>query len=124
MINDLCNLHTSHTGLANVDLTNRCNLTCPVCFANANAAGYLYEPDFEMVRKMLQALRDERPVAGRIVQFSGGEPTIAPHFLESIAYAKKVGFYRILAATNGIRYAEDIEFCKAAKAAGQHGVYL
>jgi uncharacterized radical SAM superfamily Fe-S cluster-containing enzyme len=35
----LCNLHTSHTGLANVDLTNRCNLTCPVCFANANAAG-------------------------------------------------------------------------------------
>ena len=42
----LCNLHTSHTGLANVDLTNRCNLTCPVCFANANAAGYVYEPDF------------------------------------------------------------------------------
>ena len=35
----LCNLHTSHTGLANVDLTNRCNLTCPVCFANANVAG-------------------------------------------------------------------------------------
>src|ERR1039458_7328764 len=66
----LCNLHTSHTGLANVDLTNRCNLTCPVCFANANAAGYLYEPDFETVRKMLQALRDERPVAGRLVPFS------------------------------------------------------
>ena len=43
----LCNMHTSHTGLANVDLTNRCNLTCPVCFANANAAGYVYEPDFE-----------------------------------------------------------------------------
>ena len=74
----LCNMHTSHTGLANVDLTNRCNLTCPVCFANANAAGYLYEPDFETVRKMLQALRDEKPVACRIVQFSGGEPTIYP----------------------------------------------
>jgi uncharacterized radical SAM superfamily Fe-S cluster-containing enzyme len=44
--------------------------------------------------------------------------------LDAVAYAKKVGFYRILAATNGIRYAEDIEFCKAAKAAGQHGVYL
>ncbi len=37
-------MHTSHTALANVDLTNRCNLTCPVCFANANVAGYLYEP--------------------------------------------------------------------------------
>ena len=41
----LCGMHTSHTALANVDLTNRCNLTCPVCFANANVAGYLYEPE-------------------------------------------------------------------------------
>jgi len=64
-------MHTSHTVLANVDLTNRCNLTCPVCFANANAAGYLYEPDLDGIRKMLQALRDEKPVAGRVVQFSG-----------------------------------------------------
>ena len=56
--------------------------------------------------------------------FSGGEPTLSPYFLDAVAYAKKIGFYRILAATNGIRYAEDIEFCKAAKEAGQHGVYL
>ena len=78
----LCSMHTSHTVLANVDLTNRCNLTCPVCFANANTAGYLYEPDLDGVRVMLQALRDERPVAGRVVQFSGGEPTIHPRFFD------------------------------------------
>jgi uncharacterized radical SAM superfamily Fe-S cluster-containing enzyme len=59
-----------------------------------------------------------------IILFSGGEPTLSPYYLEAVAYAKKVGFYRILAATNGIRFAEDIEFCKAAKEAGQHGVYL
>jgi len=53
----LCSMHTSHTGLANVDLTNRCNLTCPVCFANANVQGYLYEPDLDHLRVMLQALR-------------------------------------------------------------------
>ncbi len=47
----LCILHTSHTALANLDLTNRCNLTCPVCFANANAAGYLYEPTSSRSRK-------------------------------------------------------------------------
>lgn len=35
----LCDLHLSHTALANVDLTNRCNLKCPICFANANQAG-------------------------------------------------------------------------------------
>jgi len=41
----LCDLHLSHTALSNVDLTNRCNLKCPICFANANAAGYVYEPE-------------------------------------------------------------------------------
>ena len=107
----LCNLHTSHTGLANVDLTNRCNLTCPVCFANANAAGYVYEPDFETVRKMLQALRDERPVAGRIVQFSGGEPTIYPRFLDVLRMAREMGFSHTQVATNGIKFT-DLEFAQ------------
>jgi len=119
----LCNLHTSHTGLANVDLTNRCNLTCPVCFANANAAGYVYEPDFETVRKMLQALRDEKPVAGRLVQFSGGEPTIYPRFLDVLRMATEMGFSHLQAATNGIKFT-DLEFAEQCKEAGLHTLYL
>jgi tetraether lipid synthase len=119
----LCNLHTSHTGLANVDLTNRCNLTCPVCFANANVAGYVYEPDFETVRKMLQALRDEKPVAGRIVQFSGGEPTIYPRFLDVLRLAREMGFSHLQAATNGIKFT-DLEFAEQCKEAGLHTLYL
>jgi len=119
----LCNLHTSHTGLANVDLTNRCNLTCPVCFANANVAGYVYEPDFETVRRMLQALRDERPVAGRIVQFSGGEPTIYPRFLDALRMARDMGFSHTQVATNGIRFT-DLEFAEQCKEAGLHTLYL
>jgi uncharacterized radical SAM superfamily Fe-S cluster-containing enzyme len=119
----LCNLHTSHTGLANVDLTNRCNMTCPVCFANANAAGYLYEPDFETVRKMLQALRDQKPVAGRIVQFSGGEPTIYPRFLDVLRMAKEMGFSHLQAATNGLKFT-NLEFAEQAKEAGLHTLYL
>ncbi len=74
-------------------MTNRCNLTCPVCFANANAAGYLYEPDMEQVRTMLMALRNERPVDGRVVQFSGGEPTIHPKFIEILAMANGDGLH-------------------------------
>jgi uncharacterized radical SAM superfamily Fe-S cluster-containing enzyme len=119
----LCNLHTSHTGLANLDLTNRCNLTCPVCFANANAAGYLYEPDFETVRKMLQALRDQRPVACRIVQFSGGEPTIYPRFLDVLRMAKQMGFSHTQIATNGIKFT-NLEFAEQCKEAGLHTLYL
>jgi 7,8-dihydro-6-hydroxymethylpterin dimethyltransferase len=119
----LCNMHTSHTGLANVDLTNRCNLTCPVCFANANAAGYVYEPDFATVRRMLQSLRDQKPVAGRIVQFSGGEPTIYPHFLEAVRTAREMGFSHTQVATNGLKFT-DLEFAHQCKDAGLHTLYL
>ena len=119
----LCSIHHSHTVLANVDLTNRCNLTCPVCFANANTAGYLYEPDVSTIRKMLQALRDEKPVAGRIVQFSGGEPTVHPNFLEICAMARDMGFSHVQAATNGILLS-DPDFCREARAHGLQTIYL
>lgn len=119
----MCSMHTSHTVLANVDLTNRCNLTCPVCFANANAAGYLYEPDLEGIRRMLQTLRDERPVAGRVVQFSGGEPSVHPQFMEALSMARDMGFSHIQAATNGLMFT-NLEFAQRAKEAGLHTLYL
>ncbi|MDD4128081.1 MAG: radical SAM protein, partial [Methanomicrobium sp.] len=43
----ICNNHKSSTLLANIDLTNRCNLNCEFCFANARACGYVYEPSFD-----------------------------------------------------------------------------
>jgi uncharacterized radical SAM superfamily Fe-S cluster-containing enzyme len=119
----LCTLHTSHTSLANLDLTNRCNLTCPVCFANANTSGYVYEPSFEQVRKMLQTLRDERPVDGRCVQFSGGEPTVYPRFLDVLRMARDMGFSHIQAATNGIELS-NLDFARECKEAGLSTLYL
>src|SRR5262249_5149075 len=119
----LCNLHTSHTGLANIDLTNRCNLTCPVCFANANVQGYLYEPELAHIGQMLQALRNPKPVAGRIVQFCGGEPTLHPRFFDILRMAKEQGFSHIQIATNGLTF-ESLEFAQQAKEAGLHTLYL
>jgi hypothetical protein len=119
----LCSMHLSYTVLANVDLTNRCNLTCPICFANANVAPYLYEPTFDQVRKMLQTLRDERPVACRILQFSGGEPTIYPRFHDAVRLAKEMGFRHIQVTTNGIMFG-NLEFAQEAKKAGLHFLYL
>ncbi len=58
------------------------------------------------------------------ILFSGGEPTLSPHFLEAVAYARRIGFYRILAATNGIRFAQSEEFTRQAREAGLHGTYL
>lgn len=107
-----------------VDLTNRCNMMCNPCFMDANQVGYVHEPTFEDIKAILDRAVSFKPRRQIIILFSGGEPTLSPFFLDAVAYAKKIGFYRILAATNGIRYAEDIDFAKAAKEAGQHGVYL
>lgn len=120
----LCDLHLSHTSLANVDLTNRCNLRCPICFANANAAGYVYEPSFEEIVRMLENLRSERPVPCPAVQFSGGEPTIYPRFLDIIRKAKELGFAQIQIATNGVRIAQDEGFARELGLAGLNTIYL
>ncbi|MFQ5465227.1 MAG: tetraether lipid synthase Tes [Thermodesulfobacteriota bacterium] len=119
----LCNMHTSHSGLPIVDLTNRCNLTCPVCFANANAAGYLYEPPFEEVVGILESLANQKPVRANMVQFSGGEPTVRPDFLKIVKKAADMNFEYIQINTNGIKMAE-FEFAQASKEAGVQNLYL
>jgi uncharacterized radical SAM superfamily Fe-S cluster-containing enzyme len=118
------NIKFGRGAVLTVDLTNRCNMMCNPCFMDANQVGYVHEPTFEDTKAILDRAVSFKPKRQIIILFSGGEPTLSPYYLEAVAYARKVGFYRILAATNGIRFAEDIEFCKAAKAAGQHGVYL
>jgi uncharacterized radical SAM superfamily Fe-S cluster-containing enzyme len=56
--------------LANIDVTNSCNQACPVCFANASASGYLYEPSLTQIRAMMQMRRNEKPVSCPAVQFA------------------------------------------------------
>src|SRR5260370_2449286 len=118
------NIRFARASVLPFDLTNRCNMMCNPCFMDANQVGYVHEPTFEDTKAIVARAVSFKPRRQVIILFSGGEPTISPDYLKAVAYAKKIGFYRILGATNGIRFAEDIEFCKAAKAAGQHGVYL
>jgi hypothetical protein len=119
----LCNQHQSTAVLANIDLTNRCNLTCPVCFANANCAGYVYEPTFEQVEQQLMRLLDCRPIPCTNIQFSGGEPTLHPRFHDIMRRAGQLGMTNIQVATNGIKFA-DPEFARRAAEAGLHSLYL
>lgn len=114
----------SCTMLANLDLTNRCNMKCPICFANANDAGYVYEPSFEQVHNMLVALRSEYPIKCTAIQFAGGEPTVYPKFVEAVKDAKDLHFAQVQVATNGIRFAQEYEFLKASKLAGLNTIYL
>jgi uncharacterized radical SAM superfamily Fe-S cluster-containing enzyme len=120
----MCSHHKSHTGLALIDLTNRCNLKCPVCFANANAAGYVFEPTREQIHFMLKTLREQKPVGAVAVQFSGGEPTLSPLFLDAVSMARDLGFKQVQVATNGIRVANEPGFAQACRESGLHTLYL
>ena len=120
----LCNNHHSHTLLANIDLTNRCNLNCEFCFANAHACGFIYEPSFDEVVNMLTLLRNQKPVPAPAVQFSGGEPTMRADLAQIIRKAKEVGFPQVQIASNGVRLAKKPELAQELKDAGLNTVYL
>ena len=120
----ICPEHKSHTGLAIIDITNRCNLTCPVCFANAASAGYVYEPTKEQIFEMLENLRENKPVKPPALQFSGGEPTIRKDLTELIVKAKELGFHHVEVNTNGLRLANDPEFAQQLVDAGLSTIYL
>ena len=107
-----------------IDLTNRCNMMCDPCFMDANQVGYVRELTFTEVKKILDDSISVKPKRQMSIQFSGGEPTISPHFIDSIKYAKEVGYFSVQCATNGIRFAEDPEFAREAYDAGLRIAYL
>jgi uncharacterized radical SAM superfamily Fe-S cluster-containing enzyme len=107
-----------------VDLTNRCNMMCDPCFMDANQVGYVHELTFDDVKKILDDALTIKPRRQLTVQFSGGEPTISPIFLEAVAYARQIGYFAAQAATNGIRFAQEPEYAVAAAKAGLRTAYL
>jgi uncharacterized radical SAM superfamily Fe-S cluster-containing enzyme len=117
----ICGSHSTHTSLANIDLTARCNLSCAVCFADANRNQH--DLSFEQAVEMLRRFRGQRPAPAFAVQFTGGEPTLHPRFIEIVAEARKMGFSHIQAATNGIRFA-DPDFARRSRDAGLQYLYL
>ncbi|HEY0544292.1 MAG TPA: radical SAM protein [Pyrinomonadaceae bacterium] len=107
-----------------VDLTNRCNMMCDPCFMDANQVGFVHELSFDDIKEILDNAISIKPRRQMSVQFSGGEPTISPHFIESVKYSRKVGYNSVQAATNGIEFAKSKEFCREAAEAGLRYVYL
>jgi 7,8-dihydro-6-hydroxymethylpterin dimethyltransferase len=107
-----------------VDLTNRCNMMCDPCFMDANQVGYVHELGWDEVKEILDNALRIKPRRQMSVQFSGGEPTMSPLFLDAVSYARKIGYNSVQAATNGIEFAKSKEFCKKAFDAGMRYAYL
>jgi hypothetical protein len=120
----LCNKHKSTTALANLFITNRCDMACFYCFANVHKIGHVFEPDLATLDKMLKSLRSERPVATKAIQITGGEPTLRKDLVDIIQLCKENGFTHIQLNTNGINLGNNPELAKNVRAAGVNTVYL
>ena len=120
----LCSKHETSTVLGLIDVTNRCNLRCPICFANAAAAGYKYEPSQDEIRQMLRNLRNLKPHPCPAIQYAGGEPTVRKDIVDLVRMAKEEGFTHVQIATNGIKLAKKESLAAELREAGLNTVYL
>lgn len=107
-----------------IDLTNRCNMMCNPCFMDANQVGYVHEPTLDDLKEILDRSISFKPKRQLALLFSGGEPTVAPSFLPIMRYATDIGYYANMAATNGIRFAQDPDFAFEAYDATLNTAYL
>ena len=99
----LCPEHKQHICLALIEVNTGCNLSCPICFANAGPG---YSLTMEQVEGMLDRFME---IEGdpEVVQFSGGEPTIHPQILDFVQAAMDRGIRHVMINTNGVRIAQD-----------------
>ncbi len=120
----LCSEHESHTGLGNIVVTNRCDLSCWYCFFYAKEGEDVYEPTMEQMKLMLKSMRDTKPVGANSIQFTGGEPTLREDLTEIVRLAREVGYEHVQLNTNGINLAKDPGLAQRLREAGVSNLYL
>ncbi|KOP24994.1 radical SAM protein [Hapalosiphon sp. MRB220] len=113
----LCLDHEQHSCLTLIEVTDKCNLSCPICYADSGAEEFSdisYQPrrhrSLAEIESMIDAVvaNEGEP---QIVQLSGGEPTLHPEFFEIMDIAKSKPIKHLMINTNGVRIAKDKAFC-------------
>ncbi|MBI9092239.1 MAG: radical SAM protein [Desulfobacterium sp.] len=117
----LCPGHRQRTCTALLEITWRCNLHCPVCFADSGDA--VPDPGLDRIRAWYEEIR-QCTGGGCNIQLSGGEPTVRDDLPEIIAMGKEMGFGFIQVNTNGLRLAQEGDFAGRLKQAGLDSVFL
>ncbi len=117
----LCPDHRQHTCCVVLDVTERCNLACPVCFASAGTSPKP-DPSLEEIENWCRALLASGGPFN--IHLSGGEPTVRHDLPEVIRRIRSLGFSYIQLNTNGVRLALDEEYAGELKEAGLTCVFL
>lgn len=106
----LCQDHEQHSCLTVIEVTDRCNLSCPTCYAMSSPS-YGRHRTLEEIEQMLDVIVENEGEPD-VVQISGGEPTVHPQFFEILDIAKTKPIKHLMLNTNGIRIAKDESFVK------------
>ncbi|MGE8424630.1 MAG: radical SAM protein, partial [Sphingobacterium siyangense] len=119
----LCVDHEQHSCLSIIEVTDRCNLTCPTCYA-MSSPHYGRHRSLEEIERMFDKIVESEGEPD-VVQISGGEPTIHPDFFKILDIAKTKPIKHLMLNTNGIRIANDPGFAEQlATYAPEFEIYL
>lgn len=116
----LCVSHGQRTCTALVEITSRCNLRCPVCFASSGGEGA--DPDQQVLARMFATIMTQ--TGGCNLQLSGGEPTVRTDLPEIVQAAHKAGFTFIQVNSNGLKFADDPDLAGRLRDQGLSSVFL
>ncbi|WP_319405259.1 radical SAM (seleno)protein TrsS [uncultured Desulfosarcina sp.] len=117
----LCPDHRQRSCTIILEVTDRCNLACPVCYADARGMDG-DDPSLATIQTWYAAAREAG--AGSNIQLSGGEPTVREDLPRIVAMGCEAGFRFIQVNTNGLRLGRDPEFVRELKSAGLSSVFL
>ncbi|MEA2734174.1 MAG: 7,8-dihydro-6-hydroxymethylpterin dimethyltransferase [Humisphaera sp.] len=102
----LCPDHEQHSCLTLIEVTDGCNLSCPICYSDSSPRRMSSHRSLEQIEFMMDCCvaNEGEP---DVVQISGGEPTIHPQFFEILDAAKRRPIKHLMVNTNGIKIAAD-----------------
>ena len=106
----LCPDHEQHSCLSLIEITDHCNLNCPICYAGSGTARETYRSMAQIEKMIAAVIRNEQQPD--VVQISGGEPTVHPDFFTILDLCKKQPIRHLMVNTNGIRIAQDRAFAQ------------
>jgi 7,8-dihydro-6-hydroxymethylpterin dimethyltransferase len=106
----LCTDHEQHSCLSLIEITDFCNLQCPICYSESGPSRQQFR-SLEQIESMLDAVvRNEHEPD--VVQISGGEPTLHSDFFAVLDMARARPIKHLMVNTNGVRIARDEEFAR------------
>jgi len=114
----------SQTVLTNLVVTSRSNIKNFQNYSNRISEDRVYEPSLDQIRKLMVQAITKKSHVSKAIQITGGEPTLRENLMEIIQTAKKVGFSHVQIRTNGIKLADNTEYCQKIKSEKVNTIYL